>query len=67
MGRTGATQGQRSTIGAATAVVPGTPGLAEALTGDWRRAALFTARYGVSETLSQTGVRPDCEVIWTFQ
>jgi len=37
-------------------VVATTPGLAEALAGDWRKAARFYARLGINEELMLRGV-----------
>ena len=41
----------RGRVKAARAVISGAPGLAETLTSDWRRAARFYARFGVTEEL----------------
>ena len=40
----------RGRVKAARAVVANTPGLAETLQGDWRKAAMFYARRGISES-----------------
>ena len=49
----------RGRVKRARAVVAGTPGLAEVLAGDWRRAALFYARLGVTEEMFRRGVADD--------
>ena len=49
----------RGRVKRARAVVAGTPGLAEVLAGDWRRAALFCARLGVREEMFRRGVADD--------
>ena len=41
---------------AARAVVATTPGLAETLTRDWRKAALFYARFEITDRQFRTGV-----------
>ena len=39
-------------------VVASTPRLSETLAGDWRKAAAFYARFGVTETMFRLGVPP---------
>ena len=46
----------RGRVKAARAVVSGTPGLAETLAGDWRKAAGFYVRSGVTEAMLRHGV-----------
>ena len=46
----------RGRVKRARAVVAGTPGLAETLAGDWRKAARYYARFGVTETALRQGV-----------
>ena len=46
----------RGRVGAARAVVAKTPGLAEVLARDWREAARFYARFGVTEETLRNGV-----------
>ena len=46
----------RGRVKAARAVVSRTPGLAETLAGDWRKAASFYARFGVTEATFRRGV-----------
>jgi hypothetical protein len=46
----------RSRVKAARAVVSTTPGLAETLQGDWRKAALFYARFGIMQAEFRQGV-----------
>jgi hypothetical protein len=46
----------RARVRAARAVVTTTPGLAQILAGDWRKAAGFYARCGISETHIRYGV-----------
>ncbi len=40
----------------ARAVFAATPGLSETLTCDWRKAARFYARFGITETIFRRGV-----------
>ena len=47
---------RRSQLKRARTVVAGTPGLAETLVGDWRKAAAFYARFEITETLLRYGV-----------
>ena len=49
----------RGRVKAARAAVAKTPGLAETLASDWRRAARFYARFGVTEGMFRLGVPPD--------
>lgn len=46
----------RGRVKAARAVVTSTPGLAETLASDWRMAARFYARFGVTEVMFRRGV-----------
>jgi hypothetical protein len=46
----------RSRVKMARAVVSTTPGLAEILARDWRRAARFYARFGITEAMFRHGV-----------
>ncbi len=46
----------RGRVNAARAVVSGTPGLADQLAADWRRAACFHARFGITEHMFRNGV-----------
>ena len=46
----------RGRVKLARAVVARTPGLAETLERDWRKAAWFCARFGISETMFRHGV-----------
>jgi hypothetical protein len=46
----------RARVKAARAVVSATPGLAETLQSDWRKAARFYARFGVTEAMLRNGV-----------
>ena len=46
----------RGRVKAAREVVATTPGLAEILRGDWKRAAKFYARYGITEGILRNGV-----------
>ena len=48
----------RGRVKAARAAVSTTPGLAEVLQADWRKAALFYARFGITESLFRVGVPP---------
>ncbi len=50
----------RGRVKAARAVIAGTPGLVELLTRDWRRAAWFYARFGVTEELVKHSVPAAC-------
>ena len=47
----------RTRVKLARAVVSTTPGLAEILASDWRKAARFYARFGVTEHGFRFGVR----------
>ena len=47
----------RGRVKAARAVESTTPGMAETLTGDWRKAARFYAKFSITETLFRHGVR----------
>jgi hypothetical protein len=49
----------RGRVKAARAVVSTTPGLADVLRGDWRKAARFYARIGVTEILFRHGAPAD--------
>ena len=49
----------RGRVKVARAIVSKTPGLAETLAGDWRKAATFYARYRISEAQYLKGVRAD--------
>lgn len=53
----------RGRVKHARAVVASTPRLAEALAGDWRKAAAFYARHGISEAQFRYGVLLGDEVI----
>ena len=46
----------RGRIKVARAVVSRVPGLAETLVGDWRKAAMFYARFGIAEGVFRHGV-----------
>ena len=46
----------RGRVKRARTVVAGTPGLAETLAGDWRKAAGFYSRFGVTEAIFRNGV-----------
>jgi hypothetical protein len=46
----------RARVKAARAVVATTPGLAETLASDWKRAARFYVRCGVTESIFRYGV-----------
>ncbi len=46
----------RGRVRAARAVVSSTPGLAQVLASDWRKAARFYARFGITESMCQAGV-----------
>ncbi|MCI4318914.1 MAG: hypothetical protein L3K23_02125 [Thermoplasmata archaeon] len=48
----------RGRVKAARAMVATTPGLAEALKRDWRKAAGFHARFGITEAELRNGVPP---------
>jgi hypothetical protein len=50
-------RGLRARVKAARAAVATSPGVAEILVSDWKRAAHFYARFGVSEDLLRNGVR----------
>jgi hypothetical protein len=43
-------------VKAARAVVATTPGLAETLRRDWRKAARFYARFGITEAMFRRGI-----------
>jgi hypothetical protein len=47
----------RARVKAARALVTATPGLCDTLSRDWRRAARFYARFGISEAQFRHGVR----------
>ena len=47
----------------ARAVVANTPGLVEALVSDWRKAAKFYSRFGVTEEMFRHGVSAETVVI----
>ena len=47
----------RARVKAARAVVATTPGLPEPLARDWRKAASFYARFGITELAFQLGAR----------
>ena len=49
----------RGRVKAARAVVSGTPGLAETLAGDWKRAAGFYVRFGITRSQFCYGVRAE--------
>ncbi len=51
-------RGLRGRVKGARTVVATTPGFAETLAGDWRRAARFYARNGITEEMLRRGV-PD--------
>ena len=46
----------RARVKAARAVVSTTPGLAETLSRDWRKAAMFYARFAITEAMFRYGV-----------
>ncbi len=46
----------RGRVKRARAVIAGTPGLSQILASDWRRAARFYARFGVTEECVRRGV-----------
>lgn len=46
----------RGRVKAARAVFTTTQGLAETLAGDWQKAALFYARFGITEAMLGHGV-----------
>jgi len=46
----------RARVKAARAVVAAHPGMANALARDWRKAAWFSARFGVTESMKRQGV-----------
>jgi hypothetical protein len=46
----------RARVKRARAVVATTPGLAEVLASDWRKAARFYARFGITEGMFRKGV-----------
>jgi hypothetical protein len=46
----------RARVKEARAVVAGTPGVAGSLKGDWQRAAMFYARFGITEVMFLRGV-----------
>ena len=46
----------RGRVKRARAVVANTPGLAEILAGNWKKAAMFYARYGITELTFRLGV-----------
>ncbi|MGP8076427.1 MAG: hypothetical protein ACLP8Y_06835, partial [Thermoplasmata archaeon] len=48
----------RGRVKAARAAVATTPDLAETLARDWRKAARFYARFGITEAQFRSGVRP---------
>ena len=50
---------QRGRVKRARAVVVNTPGLAETLARDWRKAARFYARFGVTEEMLRQGAASD--------
>jgi hypothetical protein len=47
----------RARVKAARAVVSATHGLAETLASDWRKAAAFYARFGITERVFHTACR----------
>jgi len=47
----------RGRVKAARAVVSRTPGLVEKLTSDWKKAARFWARFGITEEMFRAGVK----------
>lgn len=49
----------RGRVKAARAVVSNTPGLAETLVSDWRKAARFCARFGVMDEMFWHGLLAD--------
>ena len=49
----------RDRVKHARALVATTPGLSEILRADWKRAAGFYARFGITETAFRNGVQPD--------
>ncbi|MGA8536866.1 MAG: hypothetical protein WB789_05680, partial [Thermoplasmata archaeon] len=48
----------RARVKSARALVATTPGMAEALARDWRKAAWFYARFGITEGQFRRGVPP---------
>ena len=48
----------RGRVKRARAVVASTPGLVEVLASDWKKAAWFFARFGVTEALFRNGIPP---------
>ena len=46
----------RGRVKAARAVMSNTPGLSETLESDWKRAAHFYARFGITEAMFRSGV-----------
>jgi hypothetical protein len=46
-------------VKAARAIVSTTPGLEEIAQSDWKRAALFCARFGVTESQFRHGIPDD--------
>jgi hypothetical protein len=58
----------RGRVKAARALVSRTPGLAAILAEDWRRAAMFNARFGLTAPQLVQGVRviecPDPRSVW---
>ncbi len=55
----------RARVKAARAVVATTPGLAELLQRDWRKAARFYARFGITESQFRLGIRIDDAAVTT--
>ncbi len=53
----------RGRVKAARAVIASTPGLAETLASDPRRAAMFYARFGVTEEGVRKGVAAECGLV----
>ena len=51
----------RGRVKRARAVISSTPGLAETLASDWRKAAHFYARFGVTEGMVRQGVHVSTE------
>jgi hypothetical protein len=51
--------GLRGSVKAARTRASATPGLAETLARDWRKAAWFYARFGINETMFRHGVPAD--------
>jgi hypothetical protein len=56
----------RARVKRARALVATTPGLAETLQRDWRKAARFYARFGTTETMFHCGVSETGRGDWTF-